>query len=183
MNPRNVYRTALGLFFLLLFGAAIAQQSQRSAEPKFVPGGSPGWRVTGENSLGAFSFSEIIVQLGTGPVPHRHTREDELWYILEGQLEFRLGERGERTIVAGPGDSVFGPRGVPHTFKAIGTVPARYVLVVAPAGFEKFLAERAALGKEIPTTDPSYGAKLKAIEQKYGLDYSSDWSFPPMPKN
>ena len=124
------------------------------------------------------------MQPGTpGPVPHRHSREDELWYILEGQLEFRIGERGERTLVAGPGETVFGPRGIPHTFRAVGTIPARYVFVVAPAGLEKFFAERAALGKEIPTTDPSYAGRYKVLTDKYGMEYSSDWSFPPMVKN
>jgi len=184
MKMRNAYRIALGLFFLLLFGAAIAQQFQRSAEPKFIPAGSPGWRVTGDHTLGAFSFSENILQPGTpGPAPHRHSREDELWYILEGQLEFRIGERGERALVAGPGETVFGPRGIPHTFRVVGTIPARYVFVVAPAGFEQYFAERAALRKELPTTDPSYQGRLKVLNDKYGLEVSSDWSFPPMPKN
>ena len=184
MKPRNAYRTILGLCFVLLFGVAAAQQSRQSAEPKYIPAGPPGWRVTGDNTLGAFSFSESIAQPGTaGPVPHRHSREDELWYILEGQLEFRIGERGERTFVAGPGETVFGPRGIPHTFRAVGTIPARYVFVVAPAGLEKFFAERAALGKEIPTTDPSYAGRYKVLTDKYGMEYSSDWSFPPMVKN
>ena len=184
MQPRILYRTTLGLCFVMLFGVSLAQQSWRSAEPKHVPAGFRGWRVTGENSFGAFSFSESIVQPGSpGPVPHRHTREDELWHVLEGQLEFKLGERGERTIVAGPGESVFGPRGVPHTFKAIGSVPARVAFIASPAGLENFFAERTALGKEIPTTDPAYAGRLRAIEQKYGLEYSSDWSFPPMAKN
>jgi len=184
IKPRSLYRTVLCFCFVLLFGVAAAQQSRQSAEPKYIPAGPPGWRVTGDDTLGAFFFSESIMQPGTaGPVPHRHSREDELWYILEGQLEFRVGERGERTFVAGPGATVFGPRGIPHTFKAVGTVPARFVFVASPAGFEKFLAERTALGKEIPTTDPSYAGRYKTLTDKYGLEYSSDWSFPPKAAN
>jgi|RhiMetdeSRZDD1v2_1073273.scaffolds.fasta_scaffold40644_3 mannose-6-phosphate isomerase-like protein (cupin superfamily) len=184
MRARNSYRTILGLCFVLLFGVAIAQQSQKYADAKYIAAGPPGWRVTGDDTLGGFSLNEGIAQPGTaGPVPHRHSREDELWYVLEGQLEFKIGERGEQIIVAGPGATVFGPRGIPHTFRAVGTTPARYLTFISPAGFEKFFAERIALGKEVPTTDPSYAARYKVLTDKYGVEYSSDWSFPPMAKN
>jgi len=184
MKARNLYRTILGVGFVLLFGVAIAQQNQKSAEPKYIPASPAGWRVTGDDTLGAFSFSEVILQPGSGPPePHRHSREDELWYILEGELEFRIGERGERTFVAGPGATVFGPRGVPHFFKAVGTNPASYVFVISPAGFERFFAERTQLEKEIPRTDPSFAARSKVLRDKYGLEVSSDWSFPPIGKN
>jgi mannose-6-phosphate isomerase-like protein (cupin superfamily) len=183
MKPRNLYRTILGVGFVLLFGVAVAQQSKQVAEPKHIPAGPPGWRVTGDDTLGAYSFSESIVQPGTGPVPHRHSREDESFYILDGRLEFRLGERGERIITADPGSFVFAPRGIPHVFKNVGSVPARMLVVIAPAGLEKFFAERTALGKEVPTTDPSYAARYRVLTDKYGLEYSSDWSFPAMARN
>jgi mannose-6-phosphate isomerase-like protein (cupin superfamily) len=184
MTPRNAYRTILGLCFVLLFGVAVAQQNLQRAQPKSLSAGPPGWRLTADDTLGAFSFGERIAQPGAaGPEPHRHSREDELWYVLEGQLEFRIGDRGEQVIVAGPGATVFGPRGIPHTFKAVGMTPARYVIFVSPAGLEKFFAERTALGKEIRTTDPSYASRYKALTDKYGLEYSSDWSFSPSARN
>lgn len=160
--------------------------SAKSAERRteYAAGGTPGWRVTGDDTLGAFSFAENVLQPGTpGPVPHRHSREDEFWLVLEGQLEFRIGERGERTFIAGPGATVFGPRGIPHTFKAVGTGPARYAIVISPAGLEKFFAERAALGREIATTDSSYADRYKALTDKYGLEYREDWSFSPTARN
>ena len=52
-------------------------------------------------------------------------------------------------------------------------------MIVSPAGLEKFFDERTALGKELPTTDPSYAARYKALTEKYGLEYSSDWLFSP----
>ncbi len=89
-----------------------------------------------------------------------------------------MGERGERVIVAAPGSFVFAPRGIPHTFKNVGTTPARTLVIISPAGLEKFFEERNALGKELPATDPSYPSRNKALNEKYGLEYRSDWSFP-----
>ena len=180
MKPRHFFLTVLYFSFVLLFGIAGAQQSKQNASPQrdpmHIPPNSPGWKVTGKDTLGAYSFVEGIAQPRTGPEPHRHSREDEAFYVLDGQLEFRVGER---IIVAAPGSFVFAPRGIPHTFKNVGTAPARYLVIISPAGLEKFFEERTALGKELPTTDPSYPGRYKALSEKYGLEYSSDWSFPP----
>lgn len=138
MTPRNAYRSIFGLCFVLLIGVAVAQQNSQRAQPKSLSAGPSGWRLTADDTVGAFSFGEIIVQPGTGPEPHRHSREDELWYVLEGQLEFRIGDRGEQVIVAGPGTTVFGPRGIPHTYKALGTTPARYVISSRPEDLRNF---------------------------------------------
>lgn len=183
MDPRNLYRAILGLCFVLLFGVAAAQQIKQSAEPLHIPPGPPGLRVAAKETLGAYSFSEFVMQPGTGPAPHRHSREDEAFYVLEGQFEFKVGERGERVIAAGPGSVVFAPRGVPHAFKNVGTTPAKGLVVISPAGLEQFFGERRALEKEIPKTDAIYAARLKALEEKFGLEYSSDWSFPPKAAN
>jgi quercetin dioxygenase-like cupin family protein len=67
--------------------------------------------------------------------------------VLEGEYEFSVGER---TILAGAGSIVYGPRNLPHTFKNVGTKPARMRAFVTPAGFEGFLEE---VGEEV--TDES----------------------------
>jgi len=179
MKPRRLFLTVLCFCFLLLFGVAAAQQSKQSAsaqrEPIYIPPNSLGSKVTGKDTLGAYSFGEFTAQPGTGPVPHRHSREDESFYILDGQLEFRIGERGERLILAAPGSLVFAPRGIPHTYKNVGTTPARALVIISPAGLEKFFEERNALQKELPTTDPSYPGRDKTLSEKYGLEYSRDW--------
>ena len=169
----------LGVGQALLQNTADAQRAAGASpkqDPVYFPPGSVGLKVTGNDTLGAYSFAESIAQPGSGPVPHRHSREDESFYVLDGQLEFRVGER---VIVAAPGSFVFAPRGIPHTFKNVGTTPARFLVIISPAGLEKFFDERTALGKELPTTDPSYAGRYKALTEKYGLEYSSDWSFPP----
>jgi len=88
-----------------------------------------------------------------------------------------MGERGERHIVAAAESFVFAPRGIPHTFKNVGTTPARVLVIISPAGLERFFAERDALQKDVPITDPSYPTRDKALSEKYGLEFSSDWSF------
>jgi quercetin dioxygenase-like cupin family protein len=167
----------LGIGQTLLQNTADAQHvavDSPKQDPVYLPPGSRGLKVTGHNTLGAYSFTEAIAQPGEGPVPHRHSREDEGFYVLEGGLEFRIGDQ---VIAAAPGSFVFAPRGIPHTYKNVGTTPARYLVIISPAGLDKFFGERTALQKEIPTTDPSYAVRYKALTEKYGLEYSSDWSF------
>jgi quercetin dioxygenase-like cupin family protein len=180
MKPRHLALTVLCFCFILLSGAARAQQSEQRAspqrEPIYIPPNSLGSKVESKDTLGAYSLIEFIVAPGTGPIPHRHSREDESFYILDGQLEFRVGER---IVTAGAGSFLLAPRGIPHTFKNVGTTPARVLVTISPAGLEKFFDERRALSKELPTTDPTYAGRSKALNEKYGLEYSSDWSFPP----
>lgn len=186
MKPRRLFLTVVCFCLALWVGVTGAQQSKQNASPQrdpvFIAPSSPGWKVKAKDTLGAYSLSEFIVAPNTGPVPHRHSREDEGFFVLEGQLEFKIGERGERTFVATPGAFVFAPRGIPHAFRNVGTTPARALLIISPTGMEDFFEERAALRKEVPTTDPSYPSRDKALSEKYGLEYSSDW-FPPKPRD
>jgi quercetin dioxygenase-like cupin family protein len=106
--------------------------------------------VTGEESRGAYFAMEALVPPGGGPPPHIHTREDESFYLLAGQIEFLLGEQ---TVLAGPGDYVNVPRGTVHCFRNSGTETARMVLTFTPAGREKWFEEtleRAPNGAEDP---------------------------------
>lgn len=187
MEGRRIFPIATCFCIMLLFVVAEAQQSEQGASPRreliYIPPNSVGSKLNNKDTLGAYNLREFITQPGTGPVPHRHTREDESFYILEGQLEFRIGDRGDRRIVATPGSLVFAPRGIPHTYKNVGATPARALVIISPAGLENFFDERNALQKEIPTTDPSYAPRDKALSEKYGLEYSSDWSFSPKPNN
>ena len=187
MKPKRFFGSIVCCCLILSLGIAGAQQSKQSASPQrdpvYIPPNSPGWKVKAKDTLGAYSLTESIVQPSTGPVPHRHSREDESFYVLEGELEFRMGERGERRIVAAPGTFVFAPRGIPHTFRNVGTTPARVLVIISPAGLEKFFEERTALQKEIPTTDPSYPDRDRLLSERYGLEYSRDWSFQPKPRD
>jgi hypothetical protein len=73
---------------------------------------------------------------------HRHNREDEYSFVLEGRMGALLGDD---VVEAGPGDLVYKPRGQWHTFWNAGDEPARILEIIAPAGFEQFFAELAPL--------------------------------------
>ena len=74
---------------------------------------------------------------------HRHTREDEYSYVLEGRMGALLGDE---VLVAGPGDLVFKPRNQWHTFWNAGDEPTRILEIISPAGFERFFDELVDLG-------------------------------------
>ena len=74
---------------------------------------------------------------------HRHNREDEYSFVLEGSVGALLGDD---VVVGKPGDLIFKPRGQWHTFWNAGDTPARILEIISPAGFEDFFAELDGLG-------------------------------------
>ena len=127
--------------------------------------------ATGEQTGGAYALSEARVLPGGGPPPHIHRREDEAFFVLEGEITFMLGDR---KVVAKPGAFVQGPRGILHAFKNESHAPARMLILVTPPGFDKFLAEMAhpVPAFESPPTPvtPEDIQKLLAIAPKYGIE-------------
>jgi mannose-6-phosphate isomerase-like protein (cupin superfamily) len=95
-------------------------------------------RASAQTTGGAFSIIEEIDPLDTPR--HLHEREDELFYVLEGEHVFTVGERELR---AGPGDVVFAPRGVPHEHRRVVPRTGRFLTMASPAGFEGFFRELA----------------------------------------
>jgi quercetin dioxygenase-like cupin family protein len=77
------------------------------------PGDSYRFLVTGAESGGAYFAMEATVPSGGGPPPHIHRNEDETFYVLEGEVEFLLGDR---IVTGGAGDFVNVPRGTVHRF-------------------------------------------------------------------
>lgn len=94
---------------------------------------------------------------GAGPNLHKHDF-DESFYVLEGELTFQLRDE---LVSAGPGDLVFAPRGVPHTFANLSERPAHQLIVCTPAGFERYFARLAA--------------------EREGID-PPDWALQPVPE-
>jgi mannose-6-phosphate isomerase-like protein (cupin superfamily) len=99
-----------------------------------------------------------------GSPVHTHQHEDEWSYVLSGEVGVELD--GE-TSVAGPGDLVLKPRGVPHAFWNAGDGPARFLEVITPGGFEQYFA---ALADVLPAGGPPDLAALTALAHRYGLD-------------
>jgi quercetin dioxygenase-like cupin family protein len=127
------------------------------------------WKVTKDGTRGAFSLVEVNDITTREIQRHRHTREDEAWYVIEGELSFEVGEQ---RATAGPGTFVYAPRDVPHSFK-VTKVPARYLILFAPAGVELLFAEVAELRKELGEGTAEFERRRNEIRAKFGL-YSAE---------
>ena len=90
----------------------------------------------------------VEVPAGHMPPLHIHHNEDEGFYLLEGDVSFYLP--GRRIDVTA-GESVLAPRGVPHAYR-VGDAGARWLVTSTPAGFERFVADVAALDRADPET-------------------------------
>ena len=100
-----------------------------------------------EDSGGTMSIVDSLSPVGSGPPRHVHHAEDETFVMITGTCKIWI--EGIETI-AGPGESVFIPRGKEHTFKVIGDVPCRHLVILTPGGFEGFFADMAAGQCRIP---------------------------------
>jgi quercetin dioxygenase-like cupin family protein len=95
--------------------------------------------VEAGRTAGAFALVEhdLAPRLLGSPM-HTHEREDEISHVLAGRLGVQIGED---VLEAGPGDTVFKPRGIPHAFWNPGDEPVRFLELITPAGFEGYFAE------------------------------------------
>lgn len=91
---------------------------------------------------GDFSVMEGEVRPGHLLAPHTHTHEDQLVFLLEGDLEFEVGGKGGLRFKAAKGDYVLKPRGISHGFWNTGETTVRYIELSGRDGFEKFIDSR-----------------------------------------
>src|SRR6202047_672831 len=120
--------------------------------------------VDGGASAGRFSLVEHPMSARALAAPlHRHTREDEYSYVIEGRVGALLGDE---VLIGGPGYLIIKPRNQWHTFWNAGDEPARILEIISPAGFEQFFAELVDLGG-VTRAEPQILADLCA---RYGLE-------------
>jgi quercetin dioxygenase-like cupin family protein len=118
---------------------------------------------------GAMSITDSVSPPGSGPPRHVHHDADETFVVLSGDVEFWLdGERCTR----GPGQTMFVPRGAPHTFRVTCDLPGRHLVILTPGGFEGFFAEMAARQLRIPEDM----AEITRIAESYHLTFTG----PPL---
>jgi mannose-6-phosphate isomerase-like protein (cupin superfamily) len=98
---------------------------------------------------------------------HRHNREDEYSYVLEGRMGALLGDE---VVYAEPGDFVWKPRGQWHTFWNASDEPMRILEIISPAGFEKFFEELVDMGG-VAQASPE---KLGELSERYALEMQPD---------
>jgi quercetin dioxygenase-like cupin family protein len=126
--------------------------------------------VTGAETDGAYAVVDAWVSPGGGPPPHRHSREDEAFFVLDGAVDITVN--GEtRTVRAG--ESASAPRGSIHNFRNNTDAPAHMLFIVSPAGFENYLAEVgvAATEAEGDTPPEQDMDKLMSCAARYGLEF------------
>jgi quercetin dioxygenase-like cupin family protein len=127
--------------------------------------------ATGEDTGGRYALWEAIVPPGGGPPPHVHSREEEGFYVLEGEITLTVN--GER-VVAAAGTFANMPVGTPHSFKNESSQPARMLISIAPAGLEKMFFEFGVPLPEGSTTalPPTKDEieKLLAVAPRYGIE-------------
>ena len=118
-------------------------------------------KLTGADTYGQLMWLEDHNPPGAMIPPHVHTREDEVFRVLEGAVEFTLGDD---TLTLGPGDVAYAPRYVPHSWRVVGDAPARTIMSAFPAGIEHMFVE---LG-ELPAGPPDL-ARVGEICGRYGI--------------
>ncbi len=94
------------------------------------------------NTHGSLTVLELVISPKNGPALHVHRREDEVWYVLEGDFRFKAGSE---MFWVSAGGLAFGPRGTPHSFQNVGETPGRLLVITAPSGAERLFEDFADL--------------------------------------
>jgi quercetin dioxygenase-like cupin family protein len=149
-------------------------QQKRTQAPILVPpgtgeklniAGSPIFhKIKSKDTNGVFSVVEIVTPPGKGVALHVHEREDELVYLLEGEIEVTLGSQKMKAV---PGVMALLPRGIPHGFTNIGNKPSRLLDTILPGQFDNYFVELAGL---FAAGDPSE-EQSDALSTKYRIKY------------
>ena len=143
--------------------SVIAAHEGRTPQPLNIVGEETLVKVSAHDSDGTLAFFHLVAPPMSGPPLHVHTREDELFYVLEGELVFELD--GERHTVRA-GDTVYLRRGVVHAYQNFTTSDARLLVATTPGGFSDFFVELSAATPHgaLPAPD-----RVAAIGAKYGM--------------
>jgi len=138
-------------------------------------------KVTGEHSVSGSTF-EVVVPPGFDVGAHIHAAGEELFYVLDGELDllaFEPEQRtggdwrswtsrdGRRVTRCGPGSLMFVPPGCPHAFANRGTAPARMLFQFAPPGHERYFADLAKVLGRGGAPDPD---EIRALRARHGIE-------------
>lgn len=121
------------------------------------------FQLTSEQSGGALNVGLATVPVGARVPPHIQTREEELFFIIEGRYRFSINGEWKDVV---PGSMVYIPRGVPHTFEVWGEQPGRHWVLMSPGGFDRFYARCAEM---FAKPGPPDFSQLPAINAEFGI--------------
>lgn len=114
-------------------------------------------KVSGDDSYGNVLFVETNNEEGAGVPPHYHTREDEIFYVVDGEAEFMVD--GEK-VIAKTGDTIFAPRNIPHAYTFLK--PTKMTTTIVPSGLDE-------LFREVNAMDQSNLDEVVKVFNKYGV--------------
>ena len=135
-----------------------------SGEQLNIAGSRTFHKIKSKDTNNVFSVMEFVTPPGKGVALHVHEREDELVYLLEGEIEVTLGNQKMKAV---PGVMALLPRGIPHGFTNIGDKPSRLLDTILPGQFDNYFVELAAL---YAVGDPSE-EQIEALSRKYRVKY------------
>lgn len=123
-------------------------------------------KLPGEATGDLYAVVEHSLEPGSVGAPlHRHSLEDEVSYVIEGELTVQLGDQ---VLTATPGTFARKPRGQFHTFWNAGSTPVRFLEIISPGGFERYFAE---LGALLSRGGPPDMGAVTALAKRYGLEF------------
>ena len=137
----------------------VGDGEDRFGHPFRMPTSSLSVKVATNETGGALFIVEHTHLLPGGPALHLHLYQDEWFYVMEGEVAFQLGEQ---RLHLHAGESVLGPRRVPHTFSSMGTAPSRVLLAFCPAGkMEQYFRD---------IQDPKVQASDAEVMRRYDME-------------
>ncbi|MBR9774578.1 MAG: cupin domain-containing protein [Cytophagales bacterium] len=180
MDKKNFIKTAgLGIGVALIPEAAISEgllnkeTSTANLKSKIIRDGEGNVvNVLGDIQthilVGSDTDNQIVewvddVEPGVGIPPHIHTKEDEIFRVIEGQIEIMVDGK---TTVLKAGDTAFAPKNIPHTWTVVGTEKAKMITSAFPAGIEMMFKELA----DLPPGPPDF-EKVAKICGNHGISF------------
>jgi len=132
------------------------------------------FRVRHDEGDVGFSVMESFGAQGASPPLHLHQAEDELFHVLEGELRVRAGDT---EVTVGAGETILGPKGVPHTYRVESPAGAHWLTITRGGDFERFVhaVSRPAERPELPPGQgppaPEQADALAAAAREHGIEF------------
>ena len=159
---------------LLLTRSSVAQSPPTTSAPRSFTflGFQTKVLISGAETANASALLDMHIPSKAGPPAHIHSREDEVYLIKRGTFQFLMDGV---CLQAGPGTSVYMPKGHFHTFKNISRQTGEQLMFVYPAGIEQFFWKVSEMAPAMPKDFP----KLSELAHSYGIDLVPDHEFHP----
>jgi len=143
---------------------ALTAREGRTREPLDILGAEVLVKLSNADSNGAAVIFYQTAPPQSGPPLHRHSREDEWFYVLDGEITAETD--GQRSVLHA-GGCAFGQRGTVHAFQNFGTATAHMLVMVTPGGFDRFFEELSSLNKGLSAPDL---VRSEQLMNEYGIE-------------